>query len=103
MENVTNGAPTANLISALGGAHFLLLKTNLSGLTPRGLNAPDIFDSPDNFDSDTENANRPRRRSKWKLGVASSDTENENRPRRRSKCKLGVASSDTEIGPDKAE
>ena len=31
MENVTNGAPTANLISALGGAHFLLLKTNLSG------------------------------------------------------------------------
>ena len=31
MENVTNGAPTANLISALGGAHFLLLETNLSG------------------------------------------------------------------------
>ena len=31
MKDVTNGAPTADLISAPGGANFLLLKTNLSG------------------------------------------------------------------------
>ena len=30
MWNVTNGAPTGDLISALGGATFLLLKSKLS-------------------------------------------------------------------------